>query len=151
MNTDRKIPIGIGLSISMIEKIDNVRGQKGRSEYIRDILNRHLGKNENSSDRGILILGQNKNIFDIASVELRDCKISLAFKLAIQGARKHKLHNDFQHDFRNARFKRTNDGIDSKATEQKYFEAYRKPWIKFFKEFLEVMLKIFFSCIVPNS
>lgn len=39
-------------------------------------------------------------------------------------------------------FKRTNDGIDNKAIEQRYFEVYHKPLgYKFFKEFLIVSLR----------
>ena len=44
-----------------------------------------------------------RNVFDIAGVELRDYKLSLAFKLAVQGAKRYKLHNDYLRDFRNVR------------------------------------------------
>ena len=49
------------------------------------------------------MMSRNKNIFDIAGVGLRDFKFSLALKLAVQGVRQYKLHNDYLRDFRNVR------------------------------------------------
>ena len=42
MKADRKIPIGIGLPISLVDRIDSIRGNKDRSEFVREAIEFYL-------------------------------------------------------------------------------------------------------------
>ncbi|MCL6579424.1 MAG: ribbon-helix-helix domain-containing protein [Candidatus Bathyarchaeota archaeon] len=38
----RKLPIGIGIPKSLLERIDKLRGQKSRSEFVVDLIEKAL-------------------------------------------------------------------------------------------------------------
>ncbi len=39
---DRKLPIGIGIPTSLLEKIDELRGEKSRSEFVVELIEKAL-------------------------------------------------------------------------------------------------------------
>lgn len=42
MNKDRKLPIGIGIPTGLLEKIDKLRGEKTRSKFVVELIEKAL-------------------------------------------------------------------------------------------------------------
>lgn len=41
---DRKLPVGIGIPLDLLEKIDRERGEKSRSEFVLELIKKGLGQ-----------------------------------------------------------------------------------------------------------
>ena len=46
MNAKRKVPVGIGIPLDLLEEIDAERGDKSRSVYVVELLQKALKKRQ---------------------------------------------------------------------------------------------------------